>query len=99
MSVDTKQFLTRVRKRATAGVLGYAESQPWYRQLTTQQRIELRDKVLSANAAYHDAVLDVIATLDGAGGVHNERALELLEILHDVVVRRERPLVVTDGRS
>lgn len=98
MAVDTREFLTKQRKRATGAVLGYMERSGWYERLSSHEKADVRDKVLSAMGAYHDAVLDVISTLDGAGGVHNERALELLTELHDsLLVRQERPLVA-DGR-
>ena len=101
MSVDTKEFLTKQRKRATGSVLGFIERAPWYERLTVADKAEVREKVLSAMGAYHDSVLDVISTLDGAGGIHNDRALELLQQLADHVVppRRERPLTAApDGR-
>lgn len=100
MSLDTKDFLTRQRKRATGSVLGHAERAEWYGKLTPREKADLRDKVLSAIGTYHDAVLDVINTLDGGGGVHNEKALELLAELHEAVVQRqERPLAaVPDAR-
>ena len=91
--MDTQEFLTRQRKRATGAVLGHAEKAPWYTRLSPAEKAALREKVLSAIGTYHDSVLDVIKTLDGAGGVHNERALELLAELHEKVVRQERPLV------
>lgn len=96
--MDTQEFLTRVRRRSTGSVLGYMEKQPWYGALNAEQRRGLRDKVLSAEGAYHDAVLDVIKTLDGNGGVHNDKALELLAELHETLVQ-QRPFVPTDAAA
>lgn len=80
--IDTKELLARVRKRANASLLNYVESQSWWARLTPAQKAELRERVFSSSAAYHDAVLDVVATLDGGGGVYNEHALELLQQIH-----------------
>lgn len=99
MSVDTKDFLTKQRKRATGAVLGHAERAEWYARLTPREKADLREKVLSAIGTYHDAVLDVISTLDGNGGMHNERALELLAELHEKLVAPERALVPQPARA
>lgn len=98
MSLDPKDMVGRSRKRATASILGFAERQQWYSRLTPAEKAALRDKVLSAEAAHHDVVLDVISTLDGGGGVYNDKALELLEQIHQVL-RQERPLVEMQRRS
>lgn len=98
--IDTREFLTKQRKRATGSVLGHAEHSQWYVRLSKEEKAEFREKVLSALGSYHDAVLDVISTLDGGGGIHNEAALGLLQQLHEALVppRRERPLQAADGR-
>ena len=92
MSLDAKEMVGKSRKRATASILGYVERQRWYASLSQAEKTALREKVLSAEAAHHDVVLDVISTLDGGGGVYNARALELLEDIHTAV--QERPLPV-----
>lgn len=98
MSLDPKEFVGKARKRSTGAILGFIERQSWYGGLTVNQKRELRDKVLSAEGAYHDVVLDVINTLDGGGGVHNGQAIELLQEIHGLL--QERPLTETlDGRS
>ena len=100
MSVDVREMLSRQRRRAVGAILGYAESQPWYEGMTRQQQVAYREKVLASMSAYHDVVLDIVATLDGSGGIYNDRALELLEAIHGMVSpHRERPLprAVGDG--
>lgn len=95
MTVNVRELLTKQRRRSTASVLGFIEDQVWYPSLTRDQRNALRDKVLSAEASYHDVVLDVVSTLDGGDGMHNDRALELLEQIHGLV--QKRPLETTRG--
>lgn len=93
MSIDTKEFLARQRRRLAGGILGHVERAPWYGTLSAAQKGELRDKVLSAIGNYHDAVLDVLGALGATEGVTNEIALKMIQEIHEAVGQlREREL-------
>jgi hypothetical protein len=89
--IDTREFLTNTRRRVTGGLLGYVQSQQWYRSLPRAQQMELRQKVLDSIGIYHDTVLDVIKALDGAGGETNDAALELIREVHERLIASELP--------
>lgn len=77
MGVPIRDFLKRRRDRAVGSILGYAERE-LFKDLSLEQRTQLRQIVLDALNGYHDSVLDLLKAEDG---VRNDRVIELLESL------------------
>ena len=69
------------RKRLVATILGHAERE-FFSQLTREQQLEFRLKVLGSIDEFADLMRDVVK-ITGEDVVLNTHALELLEALHD----------------
>lgn len=80
MGVPVRDFLKKRRDRAVGSILGWAEREV-FSSLTDLQRKALREKVLDAMNAYHDAVLDLVSVEDGV--VRNDRLVEVLEAVDE----------------
>lgn len=91
-----RRLIQEQRKRLVAGLLNCAEGQPWWKNLTEEQRRTYRGEVMTRVGAYHDLCLDVIKVASDDDTMVNERALELLELVHDGQRSLERAL---SGRS
>lgn len=68
------------RKRLVATILGHAERE-LYAQLTKEQQVEFREKVLRAVDDFADLTRDILKVIS-EDVVVNQHALELLEALH-----------------
>ena len=79
---QVRKLAVEQRKRLIAGLLNCVESQPWYRQLTEQQKREYRGEVMTRVGIYHDFMLDVIKVASDDELAVNEKALQLLEQVH-----------------
>lgn len=79
-----RRLLSERRSRGIAEVLGYIERQNWWGKLSANERLQLRDRVMTSITAHHDACLDILtaAGVEEQNAVLNERALELIRDLH-----------------
>lgn len=77
MSVQVREFLKNRRDRVLGTILGNAERQIWPK-LTQPEREAFRNIVIDAVNSYHDSVLDLVKSDDGA---RNDEVVALLERL------------------
>lgn len=75
MSVPVRDFLKNRRDRALGTILGHVEREIWPK-LDKAERDAVRRVVLDALNGYHDSVLDLVKSEDGA---RNDEIIELLE--------------------
>ena len=84
------RFLGEQRNRMVGSIMGYLEREVWP-HLDDNERRALRAKVLQSAGVYHDACRDMLKAsvrTDGETGVLiNQHALELIQELHEHVVR------------
>ena len=70
------------RKRCQAGILGAAETSPWWRRLSKDEQTLYRAKVLDSVSVFYDLCRDVIKVTESDDIPRNEYALQLLLDLH-----------------
>lgn len=76
-----RRLVSEQRRRMIAGVLGYVESQSWYRSLNEVQRKDLRDTFLGITTTYHEFILDVLK-VSKDDVLRSDEGLELLREIH-----------------
>jgi hypothetical protein len=86
MADELRRLAIEARKRAVAGILQHVETKL---TLTTTERQDLRDKVMTSIGAYHDLVLDMIKVQDGPYAL-NEETLRVLQLVHASQQRLEQ---------
>jgi hypothetical protein len=86
-----QNMLVEQRRRLVGTLMRYLEEEV-YPGLSLPQQKELRKKVLTATAQYHDVCLDLIKASVNDGTVLDEQAMRLLTLVHaDVRSLRKDP--------
>lgn len=80
------RVVTEQRKRCLASILGAAESSPWWGQLTRDQQVAFRQRVIDSLNVFYDLCRDVIKVTD-EDVVRNEHVIDLIEAIHTRVSR------------
>ena len=94
MGVPVQDFLTNRRNRCVGSILGNAERAAWFKDLSSQEREDLRKLVRDAVGSYHDSVLDLVRAEDGV--MRNDEVVALLERIEQTIdQRRARPIVTS----
>jgi len=78
------RVVSEQRKRLIASILSAAESSPWWRRLSADEKSAYRDKVITSVGVFYDLCRDVIKVTE-EDGVRNEYAIELIEQIHSKV--------------
>lgn len=80
-----RKLITEQRKRAVAGIMGWAERSDWWDKLGRPEQLAFRDKVLTSIGVFHDLVLDVVkVNTEGTDMMWNEAALEILAVVRNL---------------
>ncbi len=85
-SDDIRRLLVSQRRRLVGTILGFAERE-LYGDLTDEQKLGFRTKVLNAVDAYHELTLDIIGATNDPNEIINTEALELLRDIRDQLAR------------
>lgn len=76
-----QNLLLEQRRRLVGSLMRYLEDEI-YPGLSISQQKELRKKVLTSTAQYHDVCLDLIKATVNDGTVANEETMRLLTLVH-----------------
>lgn len=82
MSSQFAQNLLQEQRRRLVGTLMRFLEEEVYPALSLPQQKELRKKVLTSTAQYHDVCLDLIKASINDGTVANEETMRLLTLVH-----------------